>query len=77
MELKCGDNDKKSIWGGSNLSQTLPYTVKSLQTHLHAVGVYSDKIDGNFGANTEKAVKLFQWCLKNSIHVVKKSTLVS
>ncbi|MBI1422147.1 MAG: hypothetical protein GC149_01690 [Gammaproteobacteria bacterium] len=76
MELRLGDSDNKSIWGGAKQNQAPTYTVKSLQTELHAIGVYSDKIDGDFGGKTEKALKLFQWCLKNSVHVVKKGSLV-
>jgi hypothetical protein len=76
MELKRGDDDGKSIWAGTELNVVPIYNVKSLQRRLHAIGVYSDKIDGDFGANTEKAVKLFQWCLRNAVHVVKKSSLL-
>jgi len=75
MILKRGDNDKKSIWGGQKQNQAPVQTVVDLQTKLNAIGVYSGKIDGVFGSQTERAVKIFQWCLSNSVHVMKKGVL--
>lgn len=77
IELKRGDNDGKSIWGGMKKSQSPAFTVTVLQTLLDAVGIYSGKIDGKFGSNTERAVKIFQWCLSKSVHVVKKGILTT
>ena len=71
MELKRNDNDTKKVWGGSKLEKTPGYTVKNLQTDLTAVGVYSDVKNGNFGKNTERGLKIFQWCIKNSTTIIK------
>jgi len=76
-ELKRGDSDDRSVWGGSKLATAPAYTVRLLQADLKAVGVYSDTIDGGFGKNTERALKIFQWCLKNSIQVIKSSALTT
>lgn len=76
-KLKRGDNDGKNIWGGSKLAAAPAYTVRLLQTDLKAVGVYSDNIDGGFGKNTERALKIYQWCLKSSIKVIKNSSLTT
>ncbi|MCW8935350.1 MAG: M15 family metallopeptidase [Gammaproteobacteria bacterium] len=75
--LKRGDNDDRNVWGGSKQTTSPAYTVRLLQADLKAIGVYSDTIDGGFGKNTERAVKIFQWCLKNSIQVVKNSALIT
>ncbi len=76
-ELKRGDNDKRSTWGGSKQTTAPAYTVRLLQTDLKIVGVYSDTIDGGFGKNTEHALKIFQWCVKNSNTIVKNNALIA
>ena len=75
MDLRRGDNDNKKIWGGSKQATAPVYTVKQLQTDLQAVGVYSDAIDGDFGRNTERALKIYQWCARNSIKVIQNKIL--
>jgi len=77
MELTRGDNDNNRVWGGSKRNQAPSYTVTVLQTQLRQIGVYPDKIDGDFGPKTEQAVKIFQWCLKNLTHAVKNNLLVT
>lgn len=42
---------------------------------MQAVGVYSDAIDGDFGRNTERAIKIYQWCSRNSIKVIQNKIL--
>jgi len=74
-DLRRGDNDDKKIWGGSKKKLEPEYTVKHLQTDLQSVGVYSDRIDGDFGKITERALKIYQWCVKNSIRVIKNKIL--
>lgn len=75
--LKRGDSDKKGLWGGGKLKTEPSYNVKSLQTDLKAVGVYSDTIDGGFGKNTERSLKIFQWCCQNSTNVIKNKSLTT
>lgn len=75
--LKRGDSDKRNVWGGKKLSTPPQYTVTSLQTDLKAIGAYTDTIDGGFGKNTEKALKIFQWCLKYSTQVNKGGSLLT
>jgi hypothetical protein len=77
IELRLGDNDKKSVWGGRTLPNPPASSVTQLQTALRAVGTYPGKIDGDFGRKTEFAIKIFQWCLKNSDKALKKSALIT
>ena len=77
VELKRGDNDKKKVWGGKTPEETPLYTVTKLQTDLNSVGVYSEKIDGDFGKKTEHALKIYQWCIKNSTTVLKNNALTT
>lgn len=46
-------------------------TVEDLQKMLKAVGIYSYKIDGDFGKKSEKSLKLFQWACANIKAYVK------
>lgn len=62
--LQKGDNDKKGIWGGqkrSGAAQSGSGPVTTLQTDLRSFGIYTLKIDGDFGRGTEAALKRFQW----------------
>jgi peptidoglycan hydrolase-like protein with peptidoglycan-binding domain len=58
--LRRGDNDKLKRWGGTISTET-GTPVQDLQTMLKAVGVYDVAVDGDFGGQTETAVKRFQW----------------
>lgn len=65
IELKLKDNDKNKTWNGKK-SETAPaFTVTNLQTALKALGTYVYKVDGDFGAKTVNALKLFQWNSSN------------
>ncbi len=75
--LKRGDSDKNGIWAGNKLTTEPGYNVKNLQTDLKAIGVYSDTIDGGFGVNTERSLKIYQWCLQNSINIIKNKALTT
>ena len=77
MELKRGDSDKRQVWGGSKSKTEPAYNVKNLQSDLKSVGVYSDTIDGGYGKNTERALKIYQWCIKNSTKVISNKALVT
>lgn len=76
-ELRRGDNDNNNIWGGDEIASEPVITVKQLQAGLQLAGVYDNKIDGDFGKNTERAVKIFQWCLKNSEKVINNKILTA
>jgi lysozyme len=43
-----------------NTPASLKKDIENLQTRLRALGYYQDEIDGNFGKNTDRAVKAFQ-----------------
>jgi hypothetical protein len=58
--LRRGDNDKRKRWGGV-ISTEDGTPVKDLQTVLAAIGVYDVTVDGDFGGQTETAVRRFQW----------------
>ncbi len=77
IRLKHGDNDNNSKWGGNILSTTPDYAIKELQSDLKAVGTYTVSINGIFGPKTEKALKLFQWVLKNMGHCLKDNKISS
>jgi hypothetical protein len=72
MELQRGDNDNAAIWGGESAVRAPEFTVMALQSRLHSIGLYLDSLDGIFGPNTEKALKIFQWCLKHAVYVMKE-----
>ena len=76
MALQRGDNDNKKIWSGSRSSSIPGYTVRHLQTDLKAIGTLSGRVDGDFGKNTERALKIFQWCLKNSSQILDNGNLI-
>jgi len=76
-ELKRGDNDKKKTWGGSKQEAEPEYTVEDLQANLNSVEVYSNKIDGDFGPKTERALKIYQWVVHNSKNAIKNSAIVT
>lgn len=76
MALQRGDNDNKNIWNGSRGGRAPAYTVRQLQTDLKAVGTLSGRIDGDFGKNTERALKIFQWCLKNASQILDNGNLI-
>lgn len=75
MELQRGDNDHAAIWGGARADHVPVFTVMALQSRLHSIGLYSDSQDGIFGPNTELALKIFQWCLKHAVYVMKEGML--
>lgn len=62
FELKSGDSDKKQTWGGHKRPNAASH-VTTLQEALVAVDIPLAVVDGEFGPGTERAVKMFQWCL--------------
>lgn len=62
FELQNGDSDSKQIWGGHKRPNVAGY-VSSLQKALQAADIPLALVDGEFGPATERAVKMFQWCL--------------
>lgn len=65
IELKTGDNDKRKKWGGKVRLEAPDYTIDDLQKDLKSVGVYHNRVDGDFGRKTEMALKIFQWTCAN------------
>lgn len=59
--LQRGDNDKKSKWGGQKRAGMSGEPVRELQQALAQVGATSDTPDGDFGKQTQEAVRRFQW----------------
>lgn len=62
FELKNGDSDKNQIFGGHRRPNAAGY-VTALQEALRALDIPLTIVDGQFGPGTERAVKMFQWCL--------------
>ena len=77
MGLQRGDNDNKKKWGGRRQDRSPNYSVRDFQTDLKAIGTYSGRVDGDFGKNTERALKIAQWCLKNSTRVLSNGNRIS
>ena len=59
--LRRGDNDATKKWGGVTHASDAGSPVKDLQAALASVGVYDVGQDGDFGGQTETAVRRFQW----------------
>jgi len=76
LPLRRGDSDRKKIWGGKKQTTAPAYSVKKLQADLKTLGVYTDRIDGDFGKISEKSLKIFQWVLANSSNAIKNRSLV-
>lgn len=74
--LKKGDNDKKKVWGNKRRKDKAEY-VHELQRTLKKIGVYLNKIDGDFGQLTHDAVERFQWNAKFNDYRLKNNLLVS
>lgn len=62
--LQKGDNDAKKKWGG-NVSTEAGEYVADLQKDLITFAVFTGSADGDFGGQTEDALKRFQWVAKN------------
>ena len=77
MALQRGDNDNKKKWGGRRPDRRPNYSVRDLQTELKTIGTYSGRVDGDYGKNTERALKISQWCLKNSTRVLNNGNRIS
>ena len=54
-------NDVEAQLPGFGTVLVQDFAVQDLQTVLKAVGVYDGTLDGDFGGQTEDAVKRFQW----------------
>ncbi len=74
--LRRGDHDRHMIWGGRKGVAPASH-VQDLQKDLRAIGVYSGRLDGDFGPKTETAGKLFQWNAKNFSHRLQNGQQVS
>jgi hypothetical protein len=68
FKLKKGDNDKSKIWGGATQTDAGTW-VKDLQQDLNDFGAYIGKLDGDFGKDTEDALKRFQW---NALNIKRR-----
>lgn len=77
MALQRGDNDNRKKWGGKRPDRSPKYSVRDLQNDLQAIGTYSGRVDGDFGKNTERALKIGQWCLKNSTQILNNGNRLS
>ncbi len=73
VELQRGDNDKATTWGGSKLKDAPSYKVEDLQKDLKTIGASTSDPDGDFGKNTEKSLKIFQWVCANLTACIKNS----
>src|SRR5690554_6950174 len=74
FELKRGDSDKQKIWGGRERPNTGNY-VTALQESLLATNIPLT-IDGEFGPGTERALKMFQWCLNSHPYRLSSQAVV-
>jgi peptidoglycan hydrolase-like protein with peptidoglycan-binding domain len=63
--LTRGDSDKAKKWGGSRQPGSGGTPVADLQNALVAVGVLEGQADGEFGKNTQEAIRRFQWNVSN------------
>ena len=61
LALRQGDNDKNHVWGGRAQPDVSGTPVQDLQKALIAVGTLTASADGQFGAQTEVALRRFQW----------------
>lgn len=75
-ELRNGDSDSKQIWGGRKHPSVAGY-VTSLQKALQSVDIPLALVDGEFGPMTERAVKMFQWCLTTHPYRRRNQSLVT
>ncbi|ABC29072.1 conserved hypothetical protein [Hahella chejuensis KCTC 2396] len=64
IALRQGDSDTRKTWGGEPRNTEKADYVKQLQEKLSAVKAYSGESDGEFGPNTAKALRFFQWTAK-------------
>ncbi len=76
FELKNGDSDRKQIWGGYKRPNVANY-IASLQKALQALDIPLTLVDGVFGPATERAVKMFQWCLTSHPYRRSNQSLVT
>jgi uncharacterized protein YcbK (DUF882 family) len=63
--LTRGDSDKAKKWAGSRQPGIGGTPVADLQNALVKVGVLDGGADGEFGKNTQEAIRRFQWNVSN------------
>jgi len=73
--LRRGDKDKAKRWSGVKQASSGGTPVEDLQNALQAVGVLDAKPDGDYGPNTETAVRRFQWNARNLKYWLVNGTL--
>lgn len=73
--LKKGDNDKRKVWAGKKHKVAADH-VADLQKNLKAVGVFTSKVDGDFGKLMRDAIKRFKWNAKNIKRRLKNKSIV-
>ncbi|MFL6463939.1 MAG: M15 family metallopeptidase [Bryobacteraceae bacterium] len=71
LTLRQGDNDKNHVWGGRAQPDVSGTPIQDLQTVLIAVGTLTASADGQFGAQTQMALRRFQWYVAHLRHRLK------
>ena len=66
--LRRGDNDTRRVWGGKQQTGRTGSPVGALQEALRRVGAAAFKPDGDFGPQTDKALRRFQWYVTRMNH---------
>jgi hypothetical protein len=61
LSLRKGDHDANRIWGGSARPTQAGTPVAELQNALIKLGTLTFAADGQFGPNTDEALRRFQW----------------
>jgi len=76
VALRRGDRDDRNRWGGTIRSNRRGDFVANLQRDLRTLGCYESRIDGDFGRETEDALKRFQWNSDHLDHRLKGRAIV-
>jgi hypothetical protein len=71
LTLRQGDNDKNHVWGGKAQPDASGTPVQELQTALIAIGTLTASADGQFGPQTQMALRRFQWYIAHLRHRLK------